>query len=85
MSWGMKSRWRIYVSMNWVIVDSDSVLLPIQCQAFTWGSDDLLSVAPLETKASEIQIKIRKLSFKKMHLNMFAKSWPFLFWTSFGH
>ena len=47
-------------------------------QATTWTNARLLSIEPLETNFSEIQIKISNFSLMKMHLKMSsAKWWPF--------
>ena len=47
-------------------------------QAITWTNADLLSVGPLGTNFSEILIKIKKNSLKKINLKMlFAKWQPF--------
>ena len=60
------------------IIGSDNGLSPGQRQAIIWTNAGILLIGPLETKFSEISIRIQTLSFKKMHLKMsFAKWRPF--------
>ena len=59
-----------YVSVNWVSIDSDNGLLPVRRQAITWTSARLLPIGPLGVNFNEIWIKIKKLSFRKMHLKL---------------
>ena len=47
-----------------VIMRSGNGLLPVQCQAITWISPDLLSIWSAKTKFSEIGIKIWKHFFQ---------------------
>ena len=60
-----------YVSVNWISIGS---------------GNGLLSIENLGTNFSEIWIKIQKLLFMKMHLNVSAVKWrPFYpFWSGFG-
>ena len=44
--------------MNRVIIGSDNGLWPVRRQAITWTNADILSIRPLGTNFSEIQIKI---------------------------
>ena len=51
-------------------------LAPVRCQTITWTNADLLSIGPLETNFS--YINIQNVSSMKMHLKMSsAKWWPF--------
>ena len=69
---------RIYASVNWVRMGSCNGLSPIWRQAITWTNVDLLPTGPLGINFTEIRIKIRTLTFKKMRLKMsFAKWRPF--------
>ena len=34
----------VYLSFNWVIIDSGNGLAPIWCQAITWTNHDLVSI-----------------------------------------
>ena len=66
------------VSLNWVSIGSGNGLSPVQRQAITWTNAGLLSTGPLGTIFHEIWIKIQKLSFMKMHLNLSSAQWrPF--------
>ena len=38
------SWWRIYVSVNCVIIGQDNGLAPVRHQAITWTNDDLLLI-----------------------------------------
>ena len=60
----------MYASLNWVSTGSGNGLSPVRRQAITWTSADLLSIRPLGTNFSEIQIEIQNLSFMKTHLNL---------------
>ena len=61
---------------SWIGLDNG--LPPNRHQAITWTSTHLLSIGPLRTNFSEIQIKLQNFSFKKMHLNMLSLNWqPF--------
>ena len=51
----------IYASLMWFIIGSGNGLLPVQCQAITWTSNDLLSMGPLETMFSEILYRNHKI------------------------
>ena len=62
----------MYVSVNWVGIDSDNGLAPNRCQAIIWTNTGLLSIGPLGTNFSEILIKIQ------MHLKILSVKWqPF--------
>ena len=62
----------MYVSLNWVIIGSDSGFSPIQLQAIIWNNARILLIGPLGTNFSEISIEIHVFSFKKMHLKMLS-------------
>ena len=59
----------IYVS-KLTITGSDNGLLPGQCQAFIWTNAEILLIWSIETKFSDILIKIHTYSFKKIQLKM---------------
>ena len=59
---------QIYVSGSRVSFGSGNGLAPGRHQAITWTNADLLSIRPLGTNFSEIQIKIQNFPFMKMHL-----------------
>ena len=64
--------------MNQVSIGSNNGLSPIWLQAIIWTNAELLSIGPLGTKFSEIQVKIQNFSFMKMHLKMLSvKQRPF--------
>ena len=56
--------------MNWFSIGSNNGLLPVRCQAITWTNADILYTGPLGTNFSEIWIKIKNFSLKKMHLKL---------------
>ena len=65
-------------SVNWVSIGSGNGLSPVRRHAITWTNAGLMSIRPLGTIFSEIQIKITKFSFMKMHLNVSSAKWrPF--------
>ena len=59
--------WRIYASVNWASIGLDNGLSPVQCQAITWSSADLL-MGHFGTNFSEIWIEIQTFSLTKMRL-----------------
>ena len=60
------------------IIGSDNGLLPGRRQAIIWINAGILLIGPLGINFSEILIKIKKISFKKMHLKVSsAKRRPF--------
>ena len=66
------------MSVHSVIIGSDNGLSPVQHQAIICTNADLLSIGPLWTYASEIQIKIQNFTFMKMLLKMLSGKWrPF--------
>ena len=59
-------------------IGSDNGLSPGRCQAIIWTNAGILLIGNLGTNFSEILIKIRPSSFKKMHLKMSSGKWrPF--------
>ena len=58
-----------------VSISSGNGLSPVRCQAITWTNADLLSIGPLGTNFSEIQIEIENISFMKMHVKMSSSKW----------
>ena len=62
---------------NLTIIGSDNGLSPNRRQAITWNNVEILLFGPLGTNFNEFLIKIRIFSFKKMHLKMSVKRWPF--------
>ena len=66
---------RIYASVS---IGSGNGLSPVRWQAFTRTNADLLSIRPLVTNFSQIQIEIKNFSLMKMHLKMSSAKWqPF--------
>ena len=64
--------------MNWVSIDSDNGLWPVQRQAIIWTNAGLLSIGPIGINFNEIWIKIENFSLMKTHLKMSpSKWWPF--------
>ena len=62
------------------IIGSDNGLSPGRRQAIIWTNAGILLIGPLGTNFSEmteIFIEIYIFSYKKMHLNMSGKWWPF--------
>ena len=51
---------------NLTIIGWDNVLSPGRRQAIIWTNAVILLIGPLETNVSEILIKIKTFSFKKM-------------------
>ena len=71
----IEAEWRIYVSLNWVIIGSDNGLSPDRRQATIWTSAGILLIGPLGTNFSEILIGIQTFSFKKLHLKTSSAKW----------
>ena len=71
-------RCRIYASVNWVIIGSDSCLSPGRRQALIWTSAGVLFIRTLGTNFSEIWSEIHIFSFKTVHWKMSSAKWrPF--------
>ena len=66
--WLIEAEWRIYASLNWVIIGSDNGLSPVRHQAIIWTNAGILLIGPLGTNFGEILIRIQTFSFKKLHL-----------------
>ena len=74
----IEDEWRIYASLNWIIIGSDNGLSPVWCQAIIWTNAGILLIGTLGTNFNEIFIEIRTFSFKKIHLKMSSGKWrPF--------
>ena len=69
------AEWRIYASLNWVIIGSDNGLSPVRRQAIIWTNAGILLIGPLGTNFSEILIGIQTFSFKKLHLKTSSAKW----------
>ena len=50
----IEAEWRIYASLNWVIIGADNGLSPVQRQAIIWTNDGILLMQPLGKNFSEI-------------------------------
>ena len=61
----IEAEWRIYASLNWIIIASNNDLLPVRRQAIIWNNAGILLIGPLGTNFSEILIGIQIFSFKK--------------------
>ena len=62
--------WRIYASLNWVIIGSCNCLLPFWHQVITWTSDEFLSNGPLGQSSARFFIEIKTFALTKLHLKM---------------
>ena len=63
---------------NLSIIGSDNGLAPGWRQANIWTSAGILLIGPLGTNFSEMLIRVKTFSFKKMHLKMSSAKWrPF--------
>ena len=63
---------------NLAIIGSDNGLSLGRRQAIIWTNDGILSIRPLRTNISEIEMEIHIFSFKKMYLKMSSGKWrPF--------
>ena len=71
----IEAEWRIYASLNWVIIGSDNGLLPVWHKAIICTNAGILLIGPLETSFSEILIGIQTFSFKKLHLKTSSAKW----------
>ena len=60
------------MSVNWVSVGLGNGLSPVWRQAITWTNAGLLSIGPLGTNFSGIQIKIQNFSLIKMYFEMLS-------------
>ena len=68
----------MHASINYTIIGSDNDLSPGRRQAIKWNNIGLLSIGPFETKFSEIRIKMRRFSLKKINMKMSSAKWrPF--------
>ena len=62
--------------MNFVIIDSDNGLSPLQCQSINQTNADILSIRHLGTNFSEVGSQNTNVVFRKMHLNMLSLKLP---------
>ena len=60
----IEAEWRIYASLNWVIIGSDNGLSPVRCQAIIWIIVGILLIGPLGTNFSEILNGIQTVLLK---------------------
>ena len=67
--WGQVTH--IYLS-KLTIIGSDNGLLPGRHQAIIWANDEILLIWALGMTISEILIKIRTFSFKKLQLKILS-------------
>ena len=58
-----------------IIIGSDNGLLPGRRQDIIWINAQILLIGPLETKFSDITIKIHTFSFNKTHWKMSSVKW----------
>ena len=58
-----------------ILIGSDNGLSPGRHQAIIWTNAGVLLIGPLGINFSEILIKIKTFSFKKMHLEMSSAKW----------
>ena len=81
VTWGIyafNSEWRIYASLNWIIIGSDNGLSPVRRRAIIWTNAGILLIGTLERNFTEILIGIQTFSFKKLHLKTSSGKWrPF--------
>ena len=71
----IEAQWRIYASLNWVIIGSDNGLSPVRRQAIIWTNAGILLIGPLGTNFSEILIGIHTFSCKKMFPKIWSAKW----------
>ena len=71
----MSHEWRIYASLNWVIIGSDNGLSRVRRQAIIWTNAGILLIGPLRKNFSEILFRIQTCSFKKLHLKTSSAKW----------
>ena len=76
--WLIAAAWRIYASVNKVIIDPDNGLSHDRRQAIILANVEILLIGPLEIYLGKIFIEIQTCSFKKMHLKISLTKWqPF--------
>ena len=71
----IEARWRIYASLNWVLICSDNGLSPVRRQAIIWTNAGILLIGPLGTNFREIVIGIQTFSLTKLHLKTSSAKW----------
>ena len=77
--WLIEAEWRIYASLNWIIIGSDNGLSPVRRQAIIWNIAGIMLIGPLGTNFSEILIGIQTFPFKKLHLKTYSEKWHLFF------
>ena len=60
-----EARWRIYASVNCVVIDSGNGLSPVRHEAITCTSAELVSFGHMGIKFSQILIEIQIFWFQK--------------------
>ena len=60
-----------------IIIGSDNGLAPGWRQAIIWTNDGIMLIGTLGINLNEISSEIYTFSFKKMHLKMSYRKWPF--------
>ena len=74
----IEAEWCIDASVHHTYIASDNGLSPVWCHAISWTDAAILAIRPKVTFLSEILFKIRKFSFKKIHLTKTSAKWrPF--------
>ena len=66
----IKAKWRVYVSVNSTIIDTDNGFAPNRHQGIIWNNADFFLIGPLRKNFNQISIKIQTISFKKFHFRM---------------
>ena len=75
INWLIEAEWRMYASLNWIIIGSDNGLSPVRRQAIIWTNGGILLIGPLGTNFSVILIGIQTFSFKKLHWKTSSAKW----------
>ena len=68
----IEAEWRIYVSVERAILDSDNRLPPVRSQAIIWANAALLLIGHQGKTSSETWIKIQKNPLMEAHLKMLS-------------
>ena len=69
-----RAKWRIYASVNKVIIDSNNGLSPLSEPMLTYSQLD-----PWEQSLEKIWIKVKKNPFKKIHVKISSAKWRALY------
>ena len=70
MTLNLGAEWRIYASVNHTIIGSNNGLSPVRWQSVIWTNYGLLLIRPQRKIFNNILFEMKKLSFKKMHMQM---------------